>query len=405
MSLPLGDYARKIMEIFAEAYPGSGHEKGGRKVRKGNWESSFPEISAEVTAKEDFLRGVEALIERGIVSVKWKRFREGDDVEALYLEDPQSLYRMTDLPDPRQVREEMISAAFSWRPKNAEGEAVREAVLARLEAYHDVYFTGPESLRNAFILFDTDPVTTAHRSLRNLSIHLYRDSKRLEAILKNADRLYSGVWGRGISEVLDLNRSYPEASFFLDGSLLVDREGSSRQWDVNGLPVSLPETTIDRIREVIPAQRPGRVLAVENKETFYCAFPLLRERFGCFVYTGGYPNGAVSKFITLLSRNDFSLHHFGDLDPEGVAIFLDVEKQFGAAIEPFLMNADVYREYARYGYPLGGPAKAKLDRLDDERFSPLIAAIKQAGIGVEQEVIDLSAVKKRGKDEENCHAE
>ena len=394
MSLPVNSYARRILLLFAEAYPGSSHLRGGRKVRKGSWEKVFPEITRDVTAKEEFLRGVEALVSRQIVSAKWKRFREGDEVEALYLEDPAELYRETDLRDPEQTRLDMLECARSRRPKTEASRAVREAVTARLEAYHDPFVSDPDDLRDIFALFDLSPSDIRGRTIRALSVLLFRDSKRIETLLPVADKLSRSVLGEGVSELLGLSRKYPEALFCLHGRLVFTHP-ESPAWDTRGTALSLPEASLDSIREVCLNDPAKRVLTVENKETYYTACSVLPDRFGCFVYTGGYPNTAVKKFLKLLTAAGGALWHFGDLDPEGIAILLEVEKRAEKKIEPFCMDPEIYRTYAEYGYKLGSAAIAKLESITDRRFAGLLTAMKHTGKGVEQEIIDLSAVSRK----------
>ncbi|HET6498045.1 MAG TPA: hypothetical protein VFH17_03220, partial [Coriobacteriia bacterium] len=71
------ELARRILAEFAESYPTSAHSTGGRKLRKAGWEEVFPGIVTDVAAKSDFLDAVDELVSDGILSVRWKRFREG----------------------------------------------------------------------------------------------------------------------------------------------------------------------------------------------------------------------------------------------------------------------------------------------------------------------------------------
>lgn len=395
MSSPLNEYARRILEVFAEAYPASSQIRGGRKLRKGSWEKIFPEITGSVERKEEFLRGVESLVSAGIISVKWKRFREGDETEALYLEDPEKLYALTDAEDPKAVRREMLKLLTGTRPRTDLAADVREALAAKLEVYHDIFVDDIGELRDILTLFDLEKEQLTGRTVRGISVKLFNDSKRIEALLPAADKIARGVTGEGVSEILGLKRSYPEVSFFLDGKLTFypdggnDRRSAPKKWDTGGIPLTLPEEAVRRIREIAFTGDSKRVLSVENKETYYTACRALRGRFSAFVYTGGYPNGAVKGLLSLLSGLGGTLYHFGDLDPEGLYIFFEVEKSAGVKVGPFLMNGEVYGKYAEYGYPLNAAARTKLEGIRDPRFTGLREGMKRYGKGVEQEIIEL----------------
>lgn len=388
--LPLNAYARRIVEIIAEAYPSSAQFRGGRKLRKGGWERIFPEIEEEVAAKEDFLRGVEALCSRGILSVKWKRFREGDDVEALYLEAPQALYRIAEVQDPGTLREEMLSFLKAYRPETETARAVRETVLAKLEAYHDIPVSRPEELKDICTLADLSVGEVRGRTIRALSVALFKDSKRIERLLPKADNLTRSAAGEALSESIGLSRKFPEVHFLLQGRILFAGE----QWKTAEIPLILPKSSVDLI-EGLAFSKGGTVLTVENKETYYTMIDAHPGRFGCIVYTGGYPNEGVKKLLRLLSVGAESFHHFGDLDPEGISIFFDIERSLGrdggnGGLIPFGMSKEIYAEYRAYGYELNRAALAKLRGITDPRFAALAEAMKTARRGVEQEIIDIT---------------
>lgn len=386
--VPLNSYARRVAALFAEAYPASAQFRGGRKLRKGGWEDVFPEITADVTAKEEFLRGVEALSAAGVVSVKWKRFREGDEAEALYLEDPEKLYTIADARDPKAVREEMLEVLRGRRGETEACAAVRDALTAKLGVYHDVPVSRPEELRDMLRLFDLSPSAVKGKTIRALSVSLFSDSKRIESLLPGADKIGRNVLGTGLSDLLGLSRRYPEAGFCLRGRLVFTSRAG--MWNMNYTHLSLPADTVEQIGRIEAAGDTGAVLAVENKETFFAAAAALKSRFSGFIYTGGYPNRAVKQLLAAAAASDLDLYHFGDLDPEGVSIFFDVEAAAGSRLTPFLMSADIYNRYVPYGYRLGGAAVSKAGEIRDPRFAGLLAEIRRTGSGVEQEIIDLS---------------
>jgi hypothetical protein len=393
MAPPLNRYARCILERFAEDYPGSAHYRGGRKLRKGGWQNLFPEVEGDVEAKEQFLGGVEALVVRGIVSVKWKRFREGDEVEALYLEDPEQLYSITGGKRPERVREEMLSVLSGWGPLSQTGTAVKETVQAKLEAFHPLPVRDACELTDICTLLDLSPAEAARYPLRALSIHLYRDSKRLEHIIKTADLLCRDAAGETASGLLGLERKYPEVTFAADGEL-VFRDGTV--WKLKKRPLSLP---LAALKEVSALWFPGAgaVLSIENKESFFVAAGAgvgsgpgtSAGPFSGYLYTGGYPGPGEARVLTLVLEAGAEVYHFGDLDPEGLKIFETVDRLCGGTARPFLMDRRTYRAYAQYGYTLDRPNLSRLDTVIHPGFEELKEEMKRTGKGVEQEVIPL----------------
>jgi len=142
------ELARKILAVFAESYPTSASFKGGRKLRKAGWHEIFPRITTDVAAKNDFLDAVEELVNAGILSVRWKRYRTGDDLEALYLEDPRSLFDALGMQSPESISDGMrqVLDTPEWRDPRLRGLA--EYLAPRLSAGH------PVPVRNATELED-----------------------------------------------------------------------------------------------------------------------------------------------------------------------------------------------------------------------------------------------------------
>ncbi len=397
----IGSIARAVLVEFADSFPQSAHYRGGRKLRKGGWDQVFPGLNTDVETKERFLDAVDELVALGLVSVRWKRFREGSDVEALYLEDAERLFALLARTSPDDLRLEMLAAlrGGAWSvpvdpPLAALRDAARTHLLAAIERRHPVPVGDAVELHDLAILFSISPDDARRFPLRALSVRLFRDSKRLERLLPVADRLTRRAAGVAISAELGLGRAYPDASFALHGSLVFGGDPPQR-WRCDAQVVTLPAATIERIASITFAAAAPEVLSVENKETFYT----LAERLGAgalsprvhaVAYCGGHPHAA---FIALLSRCAAAgarLHHFGDLDPDGLLILAELHRALDVEVRPFLMDVPTYRSYLRYGYE---PPAARLELLAASQTSlpipvrPLAAEILAHRRGVEQEVI------------------
>lgn len=397
----LSTTARAILVEFADSFPESAHFRGGRKLRKGGWERVFPGLDADVETKEAFLDAVDELVAMGLVSVRWRRFREGSEVEALYLEDADRLFSLVGRASPEEVREQMLAVlrgeAWAVSPDPAlrdVHEAVRTHLAAALKERHPLPLSGPEELRSLARLFTVSAAQARLVPLRALSVRLYRDSKRLERLLPVADRLTRRAAGVAISAELGLARSYPEASLALRGTL-VFAASQPRRWECAAHAVTLPAATVDEIRAVEFASPAPAVLSVENKETFHTLAERLRAgalppRFEAVAYCGGHPHAVYTSLLSRCAAAGAGLHHFGDLDPDGLLILAELDRALEADVHPFLMDVPTYRTYFPHGYE---PPPARLELLAASKESlpaaiqPLAAEILNHGTGVEQEVI------------------
>lgn len=388
--------ALRILEVIAETYPASAHYRGGRKLRKAGWEKVFPEITRDVAAKNDFLDAVEELEGAGIVSAKWKRFRERDDLEALYLEEPEMMFELLGRPSPEGIAREMIDlldrpewSGAAAHPRLAE---VAGCLLPRLEAGHPVPVSSAGELADLARLFSLSPQEATSAPTRALSIRLFGESKRLEALLPTADRLSRSVFGIALSEELGIGRSYPEVSFCLFGTITF-ADGSL--WRCGGRVVTLPLGTVELIREVASCANAAEpaVLSIENKETFYLMAESRAPGHSALVYTAGHPNPAVVSLLRLLVRAGAAFSHYGDLDPDGILILQEIAASIGRPVAPHLMTAAIHRKYARFGYTLDDAQMARLSGVADDTHPQLLELaheIRATGVGVEQEIIDTN---------------
>lgn len=407
--------ARKILESFAEAYPLSAHFKGGSKLRLGGWDRRFPEITRGVEAKEEFLAAVEELVSAGVLSVKWQKFREGDRVQSLCLENPDVMFRVVGETHPETERNEMLEVIKTGRSANRgeysdrdEGfdtgttecvEAMRSRLGALLESRHPVPVKDAVELGDILKLASLEPDVVSGYSIRALSIRLFGDSKRIEGILKTADKIAEAAWGRKLSEYLGLDRRYPETTckgrftlHFFDG----------REWrfstgaEENLSSVTLPVDTVDRIASIEWADsserpqrnRPRRILSVENKETYHVV-DIHGLSFDGYVYTSGHPNDADTAFLRACAAAGAEIYHFGDLDPDGILILRELDRALPGGCRPWMMSKAIHSKYIDFGRNLTPSACRRISSLSYAPVGDLIEAIRRTGIGVEQEVIDL----------------
>ncbi|MFW6362003.1 MAG: Wadjet anti-phage system protein JetD domain-containing protein [Spirochaetota bacterium] len=376
-----------ILNEFQRDYPVSAQFRGGRALRKGRWEQIFPGIETDPQVKDEFLSAAEELEAEGIISIKWARHRRGDRIEALYLKDPMRLHQLLGLPSPEQQREESLAMLKEFRagwsePRSGFTAALIEHLQARLEAFIPTPCDDPRNLGDLLTLLSADPDLIAELPLRALSVRLCNDSKRLERLLPQADKLSMAAAGEKLSDRFGLARNYPQTA--LRGELeLVLQDGQS--WRLAGNPLFV-ELQLAGSLALISAEAP--VLVVENKETFM-TLPYAKCGFAGLVYGGGHLNPAAAKLLRLVEQSGLEMYYFGDLDPDGLLIFQQAGSFLKGQLIPWHMDAETYQSYVRFGYPLSDGSVARLSQLHEPRLSELSSLIQQFGRGVEQEVIDV----------------
>ena len=380
------EYEEAILRVFAEAYPNSAQYRGGRRLRKGNWQRVFPSMERSVDHKNAFLAAVETLDREGLVSVQWQKYRKGDSVKALYLEDPEGLYRRLGIPSPQQAAVNMRAYLSKYTPITVQDGQAARRLMEIMEAGTSLPVTEQSVLEDILTLFSLDREEAGRYALRALSTRLYNDSKRLETILRPADEISGMVLGYSITRELGLARRYPETT--LAGNIILEFT-DGRRWELAGHAVTMPLATVRDVGRVLNGSGYvlHNVLSVENKETFYVLEGAM-PGFECFVYTGGRPSEADRVLLALLAGQQAKVFHAGDLDPAGLQIFEDIDEICEGGVHPFRMDMATYTKYSQYGYTLKGTELMKLASIKNIKVADLAGAIREKGVGVEQEIID-----------------
>lgn len=380
----------KILALFAARYPASAQRRGGRALRLRDWPRLLPDAFSSADARHSFLDAMERLERAGILSLHWKKRRVGDDLESADLIDAAALYGRLGLALPEEQAFALLDAAARAADGAVQCDDRKTVVFFQSIAARADSLAGrisPRDIEDIAAFFAFDAREAERLPIRALSIRLYADSKRLEAL---TDAFRSN---RSADDDLDPFpvRSYPEAAIAGHAELLFS---DGAVWPLGGRSISVPLTAaaeLDAIRPP-PGVAAPRALSVENKETFHA---FVREPFGfdLIVCTGGRPNRCVRLLLRLLAVAGFTVHHAGDLDADGIAILAETAALCGA--RPLGMNRQVFDRYLPYARDLDPALVARLDglppgTLDLPGIAELVAAIRTHRKGVEQEIIDYA---------------
>ena len=317
--------------------------------------------------------------------------------------DPELLHELAEKPSPKTTAENVRAAARTI----ATGTGSKEAALFSFLSQHitPLDAAGGIDLRaltdlarlTRFLFDEAEPRREKFRGIttRALSVTLYGDSKRLEALTNLFNPLLARARRQGITlpDFSFLDRSYPET--FIAGNIILDFDGAAESINAGGNILGLPLETILKLRRLRPGEGEASVLTIENKETFFAlaqAVPAL-PGYSCFLYVGGHPNRAVRALVLLLAESGFRFSHAGDLDPDGILILQELAAMAGKPVQPLRMDTATFDRYRGCGKKLE-PAALKRTALIGKEIrslpgmAALVKRIEETGLGVEQEIID-----------------
>ncbi len=345
---------------------------------------------------------MERLERDGIITLIWKRRREGDDLEAAELLAPRKLYERLSLDFPDDLAEKLhASAHVAYMTATGRGDPAATALFEYIAGHADDLCDRivPRDIDDADRLFRHPASETARLPIRALSIVLYNDSKRLEHLASVLGQLYDRTVRAYYPDHAGFpERSYPEVA--VAGSVeLIFKDGSA--WNLEPGAVSLSMEAAANLISIQPLKKSATVtdflcaLSVENKETFH-AFARNRNGFNFIVCTGGRPNRAVRSVLRALAASGAEVYHAGDLDADGIAILAEVAEL--CAARPYGMDRATFDRYLPYARELDKSLVSRLDSIPAaalllDGIPELIERIRDSGKGVEQEIIDYGELE------------
>jgi len=380
----LSRYERIILEEFALRYRSSAQRSGGRKVRIDDWVKIFPEITRDADKKSSFLDAMEKLSAREVISLKWERFKTGNDLSASYLENPEKLYDLLEVLHPDK---EALCITDSVLLECAQSETAQ--VLIRymhglLLGKKEIPFASEVEYRDSIALVELLAEEREFLPIRALSVKMFSDSKRIEQLLPRLSSVLSRI---GKNDTLKgLERSYPECT--IKGFFFVEFQ-DGRTWELHGDTVSFSVDTARSIKRIRPYENySAAVCSVENKETFYRIGGI--DQFAGYIFCSGHLNDAVKDIVAKMYAGGNEIFHFGDCDPDGIMIFNEINDIVEGTCTPFMMDESVYLCYISFGYDL---SDAQLSRLPERSsgLETLIDLIRKHKKGVEQEIVDFKS--------------
>ena len=233
--------------------------------------------------------------------------------------------------------------------------------------------------------------------LRELSVKLYNDSKRLEALEKKIKKIIID-FSEEKEEYMSVEDLFSEFNILKNPSFITIKGVGA--FSIRGNTVNLEAFTngigissldLNEL-QFIPCDKVSKIITIENLTSF--------NRFNAeeaiIIYLGGYHNEArrnLLKSLYKIYNNLSEFYHFGNIDVGGLRILNHLRTKTGIDIKPLMMNKETLITNQKYCKSLtNNDIKALKDMLESSmymEFYDLIQYMLSEGIKLEQEIISF----------------
>ncbi|MFV0453903.1 MAG: Wadjet anti-phage system protein JetD domain-containing protein [Pseudomonas sp.] len=279
----------------------------------------------------------------GAIDLEWAK-QGGNDrpLEAIVLRDLDKLAQYLGVPTVHTSVAKAADLLAPWK----HSPRVME-LLSNWGCLKQVRSLGPDSAADfvdALQVLDAVSGAQEDQILRQLSVKMFRNSKRLEALCKHIDILTaeaSNSSARHWSEVFgSIGISKEPQPFLLAGT------GQLRLIDGTECPIVRPFLGVANSAIAGYQGEPEWLLTIENLTTFHQAARALGTNSkGVVIYTAGMPSPSWGKaYVQILSRlpNSCCVYHWGDHDEGGFRIAARIAHfaaELGLSINPWSMHS------------------------------------------------------------------
>lgn len=246
-----------------------------------------------------------------------------------------------------------------------------------------------------FILENTEELLE-----RELSILLLADSKAFEEKYRSkiCQMLYAYMdFSEKLVEIDDAREQekvileefniYTNPSYvYLKGKIILCLEtGNTIQ--IDSAPMALSS---DLIKQIVSVKvESENIVTVENLTSFH----RVKDENCAYIYLAGYHNSEKQALLRRINKENprKNWYHFGDIDPDGFYILEHLRKGTGIDFEPFRMNVNELRNYAKYCKELSDKDKVKAGNLISRgRYVETLQYMLDNNCKLEQEIISIS---------------
>jgi len=176
--------------------------------------------------------------------------------------------------------------------------------------------------------------------IRNLSMQLFQDSKRLESLLPRIEAIYRTV-------ILDFDENYFILKGLLKNPTYIFIKGDSKfmigDYEIDLSKINSSIGFHSDLVDIISFKNLEQITTVENLTTFNTY-----KSNGIIVYLGGFSNHVQNRFLKRVVEAKAELIHFGDIDYGGFLILYNIYNNIGVLPKTVNMDIQSLREKKKY---------------------------------------------------------
>lgn len=356
-------------------------------------------------------RAVEKLADLGVIEAKWQKFRDGEELEKVYLDldNVEEAYRLSEMEPKDRKLNRMLGVLspledhpWEW-VRNfwayTRGELTEKRTggldLNEPDAYEDVVHT----LTNL-------PEVKNGVMKRVMSHALFGDSKHFE---RHVQMRLLQIYKRYGTEEFEGDTDYLDSLGIIENPQAVLMAGpltlsiAGKSVEINKLPggVGISYESVRAIQEM--KLFASSVLLIENLTVYHeylqkrvtekAQAKLPEVENTLVIYTAGFPHHGLRKFLGKLAgeAKGVPIVHWGDIDYGGILIFEHLKRNYFPSLQPVLMDAETLRYYFESGIKYEGPYRNKLISLTEkEKYSewwPVVEELLESEVWLEQEAM------------------
>jgi hypothetical protein len=351
-------------------------------------EKIFPKYldDEEVDFFSDVNDSIKDLESKEFISVDWAKGSIAKKL-SLNINHLDDVYKYIDRQPRKQIQEWLLSVFDKYQ--NNACELLRnyfKVQRSRIEENQNVEFfnSNEKDFEDSIRAIDYIQKNTAEILIRNASLALFKDSKRLENIVSTIETLMRKYGDYdGCDDILaECNVVRTPTQVFVKGNAsiclntqIIDL--SKIEGDIGFSTKSIDDITFV---EVLGC----RVVTIENLTSFYT----YENNNDFVIYLGGFHNAVKREFIKKIYNSNPSktYMHFGDIDAGGFYILKHLRTKTGVNFLPMKMDIETLQLYKDCVKTLSTEDRKRLEKLlGDNEFKDVIAYMLENDCKLEQE--------------------
>lgn len=396
------NYSNIILNMLIDKYERSSLYKGENtvnvkisiKLTKDTLPDYFNEYRYEL--KDEINTQCLHLAEKGYIKIYWKKYQEGNIIEKVelnldLLDDIYTSVNRVKKASLEQATMDIIEPYMgedNWLGSFAADMIIKLTAKSSIKKYLDI--EDIEAIKDIFKALQAILKIDSEIPKRVLSIQLYNDSKRLEALESKITRIMIDFGGyEPDTDVLaECNVVSNPGFVYLKGKGKFKCNSGDIDLKTLSGEIALGINLIKNLNVI--ELNVQRILTIENLTSFHTYFP----KDELVIYLGGYHNSGRRELLKKLYgfNRDIEFHHWGDIDLGGFRIINHLRRKTGIPFKSYLMGVETLRDYIKYSKTIEN--KAYLDQLAEllnmeeyREFNEVIRFMIENRVRLEQEII------------------